>query len=741
MRCTGGSRQTVKIMTELKISCEEIIAHAKKYHPSEDMSVIERAYEYARDAHKDQLRMSGEPYFNHPCEVALILANIMMDPDTIAAGLLHDVVEDVEGVTTDVLQKTFGSDIAMMVDGVTKLNKVDFMNKEQQKVESIRKMFIAMAKEIRVVLIKLADRLHNMRTLDTQKSERRASIARETLEIYAPLAHRLGVYSIKSELEDLSLKYLDPPAYEEIMQKLASTKGTQEQQIDIIKGELSAELTRDGVKSFEISGRIKHPYSIYRKMKSQSKSFEQIMDLVALRVVVKSIMDCYSTLGIVHNIWQPVPGRIKDYIHSPKNGFYQSLHTTVINREGVVFEVQIRTEDMHRNAEYGIAAHWRYKEGRAADELDNKLSWLRRIIDWSGDAGDPEEFSAFLRTDLFADDVFVFTPAGDIVSLPRGATPIDFAYRIHSAVGNRCTGARVDKKMVPLSTPLESGDVVEIITSASSKGPSLDWLNIVKTGEAKAKIRAFLKNSSKDENLARGRDMIEKELKRLGFTFAQLFKPEYLETLFKRNSLSSLEDLYVTVGFGGLSCTQVLNRLQDEYRKDQKAVQAAQAPVIPEKPVQKRNTHAIQGVEVEGDGGMLVKFAHCCNPLPGDDIVGYVTKGRGVSIHRADCVNMLDENLEAGRLVHVSWAGDTSSDAYEAEIQVRGYDRTGLLAELSNLFATLEIPINAINARTSKNGTVQINLTLAIKNTAQLDKVIRQLQKRSDVIEVFRTGM
>ncbi|MBQ9408042.1 MAG: bifunctional (p)ppGpp synthetase/guanosine-3',5'-bis(diphosphate) 3'-pyrophosphohydrolase [Clostridia bacterium] len=726
-------------MNESLRTSEEIIAACRKYHPNEDMSVIQRAYDFAKRAHEGQRRMSGEPYFTHPCEVAMILANIMMDPETIAAGLLHDVIEDVEGVTRETIEEQFGPDVAMMVDGVTKLNHVDFFSKEQQKAESIRKMFVAMAKEIRVVLIKLADRLHNMRTLDTQKPERRKAIARETLDIYAPLAHRLGVYSIKSELEDLCLKYLDPEAYASIRQKSAQNQQTQQQLIEHIKTSLNAALTGEGIQDFEISGRIKHTYSIYRKMKAQNKTYEQIMDLVAVRVVVKSLRDCYGALGVVHGLWKPVPDRIKDYIHSPKNGIYQSLHTTVRSKSGSIFEVQIRTEEMHRNAEYGIAAHWRYKEGKADDELDDKLSWLRRIVDWSGDTGDADEFSSFLRTDLFSDDVFVFTPAGDIISLPKGATPIDFAYRIHTAVGNRCTGARVDKKMVPLSTPLESGNVVEIITSSTGKGPSLDWLNIVKTGEAKAKIRSYLKNASKDENLARGRDMIEREMKRLGYSYAQLFKNEYLEPLYKRYSLSGLDDLYVTVGFGGLSCPQVLNRLADEYKKTVKAEQLKK-PELPEKSPAKTSTHFTQGVEVEGDSSMLVKFARCCNPLPGDRIVGYVTRGRGVSIHRADCANMMDDSIEPDRFVRVNWVSQ-STEAYEAEIEIRGYDKAGLLGDLSNLFASLGVPMLAVSARSLKNGTTQIDLTLSVKNTEQLDKVIKQLQKRSDIIEVFRTGM
>ncbi len=722
------------------VPCEEIIAHARKYHPQDDMSLIGRAYAYAEDAHKDQKRMSGEPYFAHPCQVALILADIMMDPATIAAGLLHDCVEDVEGVTAEVIEKQFGSEVAMMVDGVTKLSRVDFFSKEQQKAESIRKMFIAMAKEIRVVLIKLADRLHNMRTLDTQRPSRQLAIAEETLYIYAPLAHRLGVYGIKSELEDLSLKYIHPLDYLSIKAKCELNHDAQQALIGEIQHRLRAALEKEGLKDFEISGRIKHIYSIYRKMKAQNKNYDEIMDLVAVRVVVKELQDCYAALGVVHSIWKPVSDRIKDYISTPKYGIYQSLHTTVMSKNsGGLFEVQIRTEEMHRNAEYGIAAHWRYKEGRAADELDDKLSWLRRILDWSSETGDADEFSTFLRTDLFQDDVYVSTPAGDIISLPKGATPIDFAYRIHTAVGNRCIGARVDRKMVPLSTKLESGNLVEVITSAASKGPSLDWLNIVVTGEAKAKIRSFLKNASKDENLARGRDLIERELKRMGLNYVDLFKTEFLETLYKRYSLSGLDDLYVTVGFGGLSAPQIINRLNDEYRKSVKQ-EAKPIENLPEKVPSKPRTHTTQGVEVEGDASMLVRFARCCNPLPGDRIVGYVTKGRGVSIHRADCVNMLDESIDPGRMVRVNWTGQ-SAGAYEAEIQVRGYDRTGLLGDLSILFAGMNVPLLKVFAVRQKNGTTQINLTISIKDTQQLDKVIRQLQKRNDIIEVFRTGM
>ena len=716
---------------------EQIVSHVRRYH-DHDMSVIRKAYDFAEQAHRDQKRLSGEPYFSHPCEVAIILADLMMDPATIAAGLLHDCIEDVEGVTYEVIEKEFGSDIALMVDGVTKLSRMDFLSKEAQKAESIRKMFIAMAKEIRVVLIKLADRLHNMRTLDTQKPGRRQAIARETLDIYSPLAHRLGVYAVKSELEDLSLKYLEPEAYEFICGKVGSNLEEQENWINEIKQTLKDELPKHGITGFELSGRIKHTYSIYRKMKNQGKTFEQITDLVAVRVVVKTQQDCYGTLGVVHSIWQPVPARIKDYISMPKYGIYQSLHTTVIGKAGRFFEVQIRTEEMHRSAEYGIAAHWRYKEGRAADELDEKLKWLRQIVDWTNDAGDSEEFERLLKADLFQDEVLVLTPRNDIITLPKGATPIDFAYRIHSAVGNRCVGAKVNGKMVPLSTQLETADFVEIVTSQSSKGPSLDWLNIVKTGEARAKIRAFLKNASKDENMVRGRDMLEKEAKRLGYSYPELMKSEFLEVVFKRNSLSSVEDLFITVGFGGLSATQVINRLAEELKKTRR--QETKLLDLAEKAQARKHTFSSQGVEVEGDPGMLIRFAHCCNPLPGDSIVGYVTTGRGVSVHRADCVNMQDENLEPGRMVNVSWAKNDQT-AHEAEIEVRGYNSEGLLIDLSKIFNELDVPIVAVSARTLKNNTAQINMKLSINDTEQLNRLIRQISKRSDIFEVCRTGM
>lgn len=722
------------------ISAEELIARISKYHPEDDMSLVQRAYEYAEKAHANQVRKSGDPYFSHPVAVAVILTDLMLDATTIAAGLLHDCVEDVEGCTLEGIRGMFGDDVAVLVDGVTKLSQLNFANREEAQAETLRKMFLAMAKDIRVVLIKLADRLHNMRTLKYQKPERQVPIARETLDIYAPLAHRLGVYTVKWELEDLSLRYIDPEGYYELVRLVGMKREEREQLIGQVTQELKARLSEAGIKC-EIDGRPKHFYSIYKKMKSQNKSFDQIMDLIAVRVLVNTKQDCYFALGIVHTIWPQVPGRFKDYISMPKANMYQSLHTTVVN-QGRPFEVQIRTFEMHRTAEYGIAAHWRYKEGKAVDELDNKLSWLRRILDWQGDAKDPGDFSELLKFDLFADEVFVFTPRGDVVSLPRGATPLDFAYRIHSAVGNRCIGAKVNGRIVPLAHQLETGDFVEVMTSSSSHGPSRDWLNIVKTSEAKAKIRAWLKKEQREENIVHGRELLEREAKRLGYSMSQLSKPELVETLYKRYSVQSYDDVCAMVGFGGLSTVQVLNRLIDEYKKTQKPEETAPplSEAKPEEPPRRTGSSSSGGVVVKGESGMLVRFAKCCSPLPGDKIIGYVTRGRGVSVHRADCLSLKDPGVEQDRLIEVEWEEKDSSATYEAEIRIVCYNRTGLLAELSVLFASMEVPVSAISAHTLKDSTFLFNISLVIKSTQQLAKIIRELNKWPDILEVSRVN-
>lgn len=723
------------------ISVDELVERIRKYHPEDDMELVRRAYAFAEKAHAHQVRKSGDPYFCHPCAVAVILADLMLDASTIAAGLLHDVVEDCEGVTSEMIGQEFGQEIELLVDGVTKLNQLDFSSREEAKAETLRKMFLAMAKDIRVVLIKLADRLHNMRTLKFKAPDRQRAIAQETLDIYAPLAHRLGVYTIKWELEDLSLRYLDPDAFYELVRLVGMKRAEREQLIAQVTQELKTKLYEAGIHKCEIDGRPKHFYSIYKKMKSQNKTFDQINDLLAVRVLVNTTTECYHALGVVHTIWPQVPGRFKDYISVPKANMYQSLHTTVVN-QGRPFEVQIRTFEMHRIAEYGIAAHWRYKEGRATDELDKKLSWLRRILDWQSEAHDPSEFGEMLKFDLFADEVLVFTPKGDVVSLPKGATPLDFAYRIHSAVGNRCIGAKVNHRIVPLATPLETGDFVEVMTSASSHGPSRDWLNIVKTSEAKAKIRAWLKKEEREQNIVHGHDMLEREAKRLGYQLPMLTKSELIEPMYKRLSVQSLDDIYAMVGFGGASTQQVLNRLIDEYKKHNKIDSPAPVETKPDEvPAPRpRPSSNSNGVIVKGESGMLVRFAKCCTPLPGDKIIGYITRGRGVSVHRADCVSLKDESVEPERLIEVEWEDQPKESSYEAEIRVIAYNRTGLLAELSVMFASQEIPVNAISAHAAKNQTYVFHVSLVIRSTQQLNKLIRDIQKIPDVIEVSRVA-
>lgn len=727
------------------MSIDDLIRRIRKFHPEDNMDLVRKAYAFAEKAHAGQVRKSGEPYFSHPCAVAVILTDLMLDGTTIAASLLHDCVEDVEGVTLQTIHDEFGQEVELLVDGVTKLSKLNFASREEAQAETLRKMFLAMAKDIRVVLIKLADRLHNMRTLKFQRPERQIPIARETLDIYAPLAHRMGVYTIKWELEDLALRYIDPDSYYELVRLVGMKREEREKLIAEVTMELGTKLREAGIKA-EITGRPKHFYSIYKKMKSQNKTFDQINDLIAIRVLVNTQQDCYFVLGIAHTLWPQVPGRFKDYISMPKPNMYQSLHTTVVNH-GRPFEVQIRTFEMHRTAEYGIAAHWRYKEGRASEnDLDQRLAWLRRILDWQGDVRDSTEFGELAKVDLFADEVFVFTPRGDVISLPRGATPLDFAYRIHTAVGNRCIGAKVNGRIVPLASQLETGDFVEVMTSSSSHGPSRDWLNIVKTSEAKAKIRAWLKKEQREVNIPLGHDMMEKQAKSLGYTLNQLLKGDAVDIVLKRFSAQTLDDLYAMVGFGGLSCPQVINRLVDEYKKSSKAEEAAAAAAqelarIEEQPPQKRQQQSSSnGVIVKGESGMLVRFARCCSPLPGDSIVGYITRGRGVSVHRKDCVSLKDPEMEKDRLIEVEWENQGADASYEADLRIITYNRTGLLAEISVMLATQEVPVSTISGHANKDSTYIFNVSIIIKNTQQLNKIIRDLQKWPDVIEVSRVS-
>ena len=733
---------------DLDQQLQQILTKIQKYHPKDDLSLVTRAYQFACEAHKDQKRKSGEPYIIHPVCVASILADLMLDSTTVAAGFLHDCVEDNKDVTVETIEAQFGPEVALLVDGVTKLKRLDFTSREDQQAESLRKMFLAMAKDIRVVLIKLADRLHNMRTLKYQSPDRQVAIARETLDVYAPLCHRLGMSTLKWEMEDLALRYIDPAGYYDLVEKVGQKRKEREHAIQVVISALKEQLDQAGIHC-EIAGRPKHFYSIYRKLKTQGKTFDQIYDLIAVRVLVDTIPDCYAVLGIVHTMWTQVPNRFKDYISMPKGNMYQSLHTTVVGTSGELrgqtFEVQIRTWEMHRTAEYGIAAHWRYKEGKQVDSLDSKLYWLRQILDWQNETHDPSEFMDALKVDLFSDEVFVFTPKGDIVNLPRGATPVDFAYHIHSAIGNKCIGAKINGRIVPLETELQTGDFVEVLTSSNSKGPSMDWLKLCKTSEAKSKIRAYLKHELRDENLARGRDILDHEARRQGYSLSQLVKNEFMEPIERRYSIHSMEDLYVTVGFGGLSGSQVINRLIEEYRKANKQAEPVPAP----KPAPARSSavtqHHSNGVIVEGDSDMLVRFARCCNPLPGDDIVGYITRGRGVSIHRSDCPNMADMMQTPERFIDVKWEGEERKEdanaAYEANIRVIAYDRLGLFADISTMLSQMEIPIVSISARIDKSKarhTTCIDLILSITDTKQLERVIDKLRKRGDILEVFR---
>ena len=735
---------------DLDQQLQQILTKIQKYHPKDDLSLVTRAYQFACEAHKDQKRKSGEPYIIHPVCVASILADLMLDITTVAAGFLHDCVEDNKDVTVETIEAQFGPEVALLVDGVTKLKRLDFTSREDQQAESLRKMFLAMAKDIRVVLIKLADRLHNMRTLKYQSPDRQVAIARETLDVYAPLCHRLGMSTLKWEMEDLALRYIDPAGYYDLVEKVGQKRKEREHAIQVVISALKEQLDQAGIHC-EIAGRPKHFYSIYRKLKTQGKTFDQIYDLIAVRVLVDTIPDCYAVLGIVHTMWTQVPNRFKDYISMPKGNMYQSLHTTVVGTSGELrgqtFEVQIRTWEMHRTAEYGIAAHWRYKEGKQVDSLDNKLYWLRQILDWQNETHDPSEFMDALKVDLFSDEVFVFTPKGDIVNLPRGATPVDFAYHIHSAIGNKCIGAKINGRIVPLETELQTGDFVEVLTSSNSKGPSMDWLKLCKTSEAKSKIRAYLKHELRDENLARGRDILDHEAKRQGYSLSQLVKNEFMESIERRYSIHSMEDLYVTVGFGGLSGSQVINRLIEEYRKANKQAEPVPAPKPAPAPARSSavTQHHSNGVIVEGDSDMLVRFARCCNPLPGDDIVGYITRGRGVSIHRSDCPNMADMMQTPERFIDVKWENEERKEdanaAYEANIRVIAYDRLGLFADISTMLSQMEIPIVSISARIDKSKarhTTCIDLILSITDTKQLERVIDKLRKRGDILEVFR---
>ncbi len=714
---------------------ENLILKIEQYNSHADMEQIIKAYNFAERAHENQYRNSGEKFFIHPYNVAMILADLNMDIQTIIAGLLHDVIEDTD-VTYERVMEEFGKEVADLVEGVTKLKKLQYKTKQENQAENLRKMVMAMAKDIRVIIIKLADRLHNMRTLEYMSEEKKKEKALETLEIYAPLAHRLGISKIKWELEDLSLKYLDPEGYYDLVDKVQKRRKEREAYIQNIINMLGKKLDEVNISS-EISGRPKSYYSIYRKMVYQNKSFEQIFDLLAIRVIVDDIKDCYGVLGIVHTMWKPIPGRFKDYIAMPKPNMYQSLHTTVIGLDGEIFEVQIRTWDMHRTAEYGIAAHWKYKEGSLkTDNFDEKLTWLRQLLEWQKDMKDPKEFMESLKIDFFTDEVFVFTPKGDVINLPNGSTPIDFAYRVHTAVGNTCVGAKVDGRIVPLDYKLKNGNIVEIITSASSTGPSRDWLKTVKSSQAKSKIRQWFKREARDSDIDKGREMLEKEIKRQGYKLTEMLKDDWLQNAADKLSVGSVDDMYAGLGYGSLTLAQVMSKLKELYNKhhrikDEKAI-IGEKTTTP----QKRERKATQGISIKGADNIKVRFSKCCNPVPGDEIIGYITRGRGVSVHRKDCpnINFLDTH---DRFIELEW--DNSKKAsYEAEIQIKSTDRTGILTEITQKMTDLDLTVVSLNARTSRGKIVLINITLEIKDLDQLGDLMKKIRKIDGVIDVYR---
>ena len=708
-------------------------------HPAVDMSRIRAAFDYARKAHGDQKRKDGTPFVLHPMAAAEILAEMGLDEDSIIAAILHDSIEDT-GATHEDIIKNFGARVADIVEGVTKLTRVVYTSKEEEQMENLRKMLMAMAKDIRVILIKIADRLHNMRTMEYQSEEKQREKALETMEIYAPLAHRLGMQKIKWELEDLSLLYLDPYGYREIQQKLDERREFYAEFFTYTQEHIADRLLEAGIKC-SVYGRIKHMYSIYRKMYNQNKEFSEVLDLYAFRVIVDDIGDCYNVLGYIHEMFKPIPGHFKDYIGTPKPNMYQSLHTTVIGSEGIPFEVQIRTWDMHHTAEYGIAAHWKYKEGiegRQADE--EKFAWIRRLLESQQDS-DAQDFFQTLKIDMFSDEVFVFTPRGDVVNLPAGATPIDFAYSIHSAVGNRMTGATVNGRIVPFSHVLQNGDIVEVITSKSSKGPSRDWLNIVTSSEARNKIRQWFKKERREENIVHGKASFESELRRAGMTMAEISGDEIQAFILKKLSFPSFEEMYAAIGYGGMSAQKAVNRMHDELRQIEKSEARQEKTNWQAKPI--RLTKPIHGIMVEGIDNCLIKFSRCCTPVPGDSVVGFITRGYGVSVHRTDCLNYINsiKNPEgAERWISVSWASD-GTETYQTALFINAKERSGLIMDIATVLTALKSKVNSLSARDVGGGAATVFLTIEVKTKDELSLAMARLSAIPGVIEINRTGL
>lgn len=707
----------------------EIFERIEKTYSGKDLTLLKRAYDFAKKAHVNQKRASGEEYFIHPCTVAKILVDLGLDAATVAAAFLHDVIEDTP-VSEGDIKKEFGEEVLELVVGVTKLDKIQFHSKEEEQAENFRKIFVAMAKDIRVIIIKLADRLHNMRSLNFLSSERQQRMARETLDVYAPLADRLGISQIKCELEDLCLKYLEPDFYEYLSINIDERLKENENLVDHVVEEVNRMLSDSGV-SGEVFGRRKHLYSIYRKMRERNKTLDQIYDIVAIRVIVNTVDECYEVFGKIHNKWKPVPGRIKDYIATPKPNMYRSLHTTVVTNFGGVFEIQIRTYEMNHAAEYGIAAHWKYKENKkVADDLDTRLSWIREVMEWQGGLKDSKEFLNSLKGDIYSSEVLVFTPKGDVISLPKDATPLDFAYSIHSAVGNKCVGAKVNNKMVPLNTVLNVGDVVEVITSQTSKGPSWDWLKIVKSSSARVKIRQFFKREMKEENVKMGKVMFEAEAKRRGYSTAELLTEESFASVAAKFTFTGQDEMFASIGYGALTVNHVIVKLIDFYRRN-----------LPQQEVVKHFTTSEKnsgGVKVKGMGGLLVRFAGCCNPVPGDDIVGFISRGHGVTVHRRDCPNL--KHTEDDRLIEVSWTDDVSS-GYNASIKVVGNTQTEILAIVASAVSKFGLDIMSTNGRIDhKTRQTVVDFNIRLKTKEQLETLIVKLKQEPKITDVFRTA-
>lgn len=727
------------------ISVEEFFEMIKKYLNDNQVSFVHKAYDVAAKAHANQRRKSGEPYIIHPLGVATILAELQMDETTLAAAFLHDVVEDTE-ITLDQLKEMFGVKVADLVDGVTKLGKIEYISKEDQQIENYRKMFLAMAKDIRVIMIKLADRLHNMRTMKYMPVHKQQSISRETMEVYAPLAHRLGIYTIKWELEDLAFRYMEPEIYYDLVEQVKVKRREREAMIHEAMAEIKEHLDEQHIKC-EIQGRPKNFYSIYKKMQRDHKELSEIYDLLAIRVLVDTVADCYGTLGVVHSLWRPIPGRVKDYIAVPKSNMYQSLHTTVLYHNGQPLEIQIRTFEMHRISEFGIAAHWRYKESGGKSNMPSggdkdfeaKLSWLRQLLEWHKDMSDSRDFVNTVKMDVFADEVFVFTPRGDVIDLPVGSVPIDFAYRIHTDVGNRCVGAKVNGRIVPLDYKLSNGDIVEVITSKQATGPSRDWMNIVGSSDTRNKIRSWFKKERREENIAKGREMLEKETKRLGYDIKVLLKADKLKTVAASFRLDGEEALYASVGYGGVTLNGVMSKLVELYKKEQKlTVTKDLSQLLAELKPRRSKAKASHGILVKGEEGIMVKLARCCNPIPGDPVIGYITRGSGISVHRTDCPNVLSNNPdEQRRLIEVSW--DITTDAvYKVNIVINASDRPGMMADIMQVTSEAKLNINALNCRTDKHKNAYITMGLDISNLEQLDNIMNKIKRMKGVYSVER---